>query len=117
MVRSLRSNRVVSTGSPDHRIIALPSTRTSDYLGLLVNGNYPYPVCSTNGRWWIDMGPGAPRTPSDCGSGGLTGHMVGSNNGNFYRGHEDVMVGGTRSTGAWMGDWTEHASDRVLGHR
>jgi hypothetical protein len=75
-----------------------------------VNGNYPYPVCSTSNDGGATWGPEVPGAPTDCNSGGLTGHMVGSNNGNFYRGNPGCNGEGYsifRSTNGGL-TWTEH---------
>tara|TARA_Y100001935_G_scaffold96108_2_gene79914 strand:- start:10980 stop:12422 length:1443 start_codon:yes stop_codon:yes gene_type:complete len=74
----------------DHQTIAsspYPALAHPTTWVFCVNGNYPYPVCSASNDGGLTWGPELPGTPSDCESGGLTGHMVGSNNGNFYRGH------------------------------
>ncbi|MAB36015.1 MAG: hypothetical protein CL975_01655 [Euryarchaeota archaeon] len=75
-----------------------------------VNGNYPYPVCSTSNDGGATWGPEVPGAPTDCNSGGLTGHMVGSNNGNFYRGNPGCDGEGYsifRSSNGGL-TWTEH---------
>lgn len=97
----------------DHQTIA-----SSPYPALLhpttwvfcVNGNYPYPICSTSNDGGATWGPEVPGAPTNCNSGGLTGHMVGSNNGNFYRGNpscdgESYSI--YRSTNGGL-TWSEH---------
>jgi hypothetical protein len=80
----------------DHQTIAsspYPALAHPTTWVFCVNGNYPYPVCSASNDGGLTWGPELPGTPSDCESGGLTGHMVGSNNGNFYRGHRGCNGG------------------------
>ena len=76
-----------------------------------VNTQFPHPLCSTSfdgGNLWTPEVPGA---PTDCDSGGLTGHITGSDNGNFYRGNRGCNGGEGysiyRSTDGGM-SWTEH---------
>ncbi len=97
----------------DHQTIA-----SSPYNALLhqttwvfcVNGNYPYPICSASQDGGATWGPELPGAPVSCNSGGLTGHMIGSNNGNFYRGNpscdgESYSI--YRSTNGGL-TWSEH---------
>ena len=97
----------------DHQTIA-----SSPYNALLhettwvfcVNGNYPYPVCSASNDGGATWGPELPGAPTDCNSGGLTGHMIGSNNGNFYRGNPGCDGEGYsiyKSTNGGI-TWSEH---------
>jgi len=101
----------------DHQTIASSPYPSADPINgydttyvFCVNAGHPYPVCSTSfdgGTTWTPETPGA---PADCNSGGLTGHIVGSENGNFYRGN--IGCGGYgysvyRSTDGGF-DWTEH---------
>ena len=98
----------------DHQTIA-----SSPYSALLhpttwvfcVNGNYPYPVCSASNDGGLTWGPELPGAPNGCESGGLTGHMMGSENGNFYRGNRGWNGGEGysvyRSTNGGI-TWTEH---------
>jgi len=76
-----------------------------------VNGNYPYPVCSTSNDGGLTWGPEVPGAPTSCNSGGLTGHIMGSDNGNFYRGNRGCDGGEGysiyRSTNGGL-TWTEH---------
>ena len=98
----------------DHQTIAsspFPALAHPTTWVFCVNGNYPYPVCSASNDGGLTWGPELPGTPSDCESGGLTGHMVGSNNGNFYRGHRGCNGGEGysiyRSVDGGI-SWTEH---------
>jgi len=97
----------------DHQTIA-----SSPYNALLhettwvfcVNGNWIAPLCSTSNDGGLTWGPEVPGAPANCNSGGLTGHMVGSNNGNFYRGNPSCDGEGYaiyRSTNGGL-TWTEH---------
>ncbi|SVB89865.1 uncharacterized protein METZ01_LOCUS242719, partial [marine metagenome] len=98
----------------DHQTIA-----SSPYPALLhpttwvfcVNGNYPYPVCAASNDGGLSWGPELPGAPNGCDSGGLTGHMMGSENGNFYRGNRGCNGGEGysiyRSTNGGI-TWTEH---------
>jgi len=52
-----------------------------------INGGYPFPMCSASSDGGNSWGPELPGAPLDCNSGGLTAHLVGSENGNFYRGN------------------------------
>ncbi|MBJ09642.1 MAG: hypothetical protein CMB63_06515 [Euryarchaeota archaeon] len=98
----------------DHQTIAsspYPAFAHPTTWVFCVNGNYPYPVCSASNDGGVTWGPELPGTPSNCESGGLTGHMVGSDNGNFYRGHRGCDGGEGysvyRSTDGGI-TWTEH---------
>jgi len=97
----------------DHQTIA-----SSPYNALLhettwvfcVNGNWQSPLCSTSNDGGLTWGPEVPGSPANCNSGGLTGHMVGSNNGNFYRGNPSCDGEGYsiyRSTDGGL-TWSEH---------
>ena len=75
-----------------------------------VNGNYPAPLCSTSFDGGLTWSPENEGAPSGCDSGGLTGHIIGSNNGNFYRGNPSCDGSGYsvyRSTNGGF-TWTEH---------
>lgn len=97
----------------DHQTIAsspYPALFHSTTWVFCVNGNYPYPVCSTSNDGGATWGPEVPGAPTDCNSGGLTGHMVGSNNGNFYRGNPGCNGEGYsiyKSTNGGL-TWSEH---------
>jgi len=74
-----------------------------------INGNAPHPLCSTSfdgGRTWSPEVSGA---PLNCQSGGLTAHIEGSVDGNFYRGNPGCTGDGYsiyRSTNGGF-TWTE----------
>jgi hypothetical protein len=75
-----------------------------------VNGNAPAPLCS----WSVDGGhnwsPEEPGAPLNCNSGGLSAHLEGAENGNFYRGQTGCDGTGYsiyRSTNGGL-TWTEH---------
>ena len=75
-----------------------------------VNGNWQSPLCSTSNDGGLTWGPEVPGAPINCNSGGLTGHMVGANDGNFYRGNPSCDGEGYsiyRSTNGGL-TWTEH---------
>ena len=75
-----------------------------------VNGNWQSPLCSTSNDGGLTWGPEVPGAPVNCNSGGLTGHMVGANDGNFYRGNPSCDGEGYsiyRSTNGGL-TWTEH---------
>ena len=97
----------------DHQTIA-----SSPYNAVLhettwvfcVNGNWQSPLCSTSNDGGLTWGPEVPGAPANCNSGGLTGHMVGANDGNFYRGNPSCDGEGYsiyRSTNGGL-TWTEH---------
>ena len=97
----------------DHQTIA--STNASTALHpttwmFCINGNAPHPLCSASfdgGNTWTPESSGA---PISCGSGGLTAHLVGSVDGNFYRGNTGCSGEGYsvyRTTNAGL-TWTEH---------
>ena len=73
----------------DHQTIA-----SSPYGGILhetlwvfcINGNWPSPLCSASQDGGFTWGPELPGAPLDCQSGGLSAHIIGAENGNFYRG-------------------------------
>ena len=75
-----------------------------------INGNAPHPLCSSSfdgGNTWTPEVSGA---PIDCQSGGLTAHLEGGPNGNFYRGNAGCNGEGYaiyRSTNGGL-TWTEH---------
>jgi len=75
-----------------------------------INGNAPHPLCSSSfdgGNTWTPEVSGA---PVDCQSGGLTAHLEGGPNGNFYRGNAGCNGQGYaiyRSTNGGL-TWTEH---------
>ncbi|MAE39266.1 MAG: hypothetical protein CL969_06585 [Euryarchaeota archaeon] len=75
-----------------------------------INGNWEAPLCSTSfdgGNTWSPEVPGA---PLGCSSGGLSAHIEGGPNGNFYRGNIGCSGSGYsiyRSTNGGF-TWTEH---------
>ena len=97
----------------DHQTIA-----SSPYGGLLhetlwvfcINGNYPAPLCSASQDGGFTWGPELPGAPVDCQSGGLSAHLIGAENGNFYRGQ--IGCDGTGYSMYKTEDgaitWTEH---------
>ncbi len=75
-----------------------------------INGNAPGPLCAASQDGGATWGPETFGSPPDCQSGGLTAHLVGSVDGNFYRGN--IGCDGTgysvyRTTNAGI-SWTEH---------
>ena len=97
----------------DHQTIGsakLPAVGYDTTWVFCVNGNAPHPLCSSSfdgGRTWTPEVSGA---PVDCGSGGLTAHIEGGVNGNFYRGNKGCSGSGYsvyRSTNGGL-TWTEH---------
>ena len=75
-----------------------------------INGNAPHPLCSTSfdgGNTWSPEVSGA---PIDCQSGGLTAHLEGGPNGNFYRGNAGCNGEGYSIYKSADGGftWTEH---------
>ena len=97
----------------DHQTIA-----SSPYGGILhetlwvfcINGNYPAPLCSASQDGGLTWGPELPGAPVDCQSGGLSAHIIGAENGNFYRGQ--IGCDGTGYSMYKTDDgaitWTEH---------
>ena len=75
-----------------------------------VNGNFPAPLCSSSFDSGVTWTPEQQGAPPGCNSGGLTGHLAGSGDGNFYRGNPSCSGAGYsvyRSTNGGL-DWTEH---------
>ena len=97
----------------DHQTIA--STNAAGLLHpttwmFCINGNAPHPLCSSSQDGGATWGPETSGSPLTCQSGGLTAHLVGSVDGNFYRGN--IGCDGTgysvyRTTNAGI-SWTEH---------
>jgi len=76
-----------------------------------INGNAPHPLCSTSFDGGATWSPEVSGAPLDCQSGGLTAHLEGGENGNFYRGNIGCSGNGYsiyRSTNGGF-TWTEHA--------
>ncbi|MAJ18333.1 MAG: hypothetical protein CMA06_00645 [Euryarchaeota archaeon] len=105
----------VATGTSiqDHQTIAsapYPAPLHPTTWVFCINGNWQSPLCSSSfdgGLTWTQQVPG---TPLNCNSGGLTGHMIGANDGNLYRGNpgcdgEGYSIYRTRDGGL---TWTEH---------
>ena len=75
-----------------------------------VNGNWAAPLCSTSFDGGLSWSPEVPGAPLDCNSGGLSAHIEGAENGNFYRGNVGCNGSGYsiyRSTDGGF-TWTEH---------
>ena len=97
----------------DHQTIA-----SSPYGGILhetlwvfcINGNYPAPLCSQSQDGGLTWGPELPGAPVDCQSGGLSAHIIGADNGNFYRGQRGCDGSGYSMYKTEDGEltWTEH---------
>ena len=75
-----------------------------------INGNAPHPLCSTSFDGGATWSPEVSGAPLSCQSGGLTAHLEGAPNGNFYRGNIGCSGDGYsiyRSTNGGF-TWTEH---------
>jgi len=75
-----------------------------------VNGNWEAPLCSSSFDGGLTWTPEVPGAPLGCNSGGLSAHIEGANNGNFYRGNVGCSGSGYsiyRSTDGGF-TWTEH---------
>ena len=75
-----------------------------------INGNAPHPLCSSSQDGGATWGPETSGAPVTCSSGGLSAHLVGSVDGNFYRGNKGCTGDGYsvfRTTNAGI-SWTEH---------
>ena len=75
-----------------------------------INGNAPHPLCSTSFDGGATWSPEVSGAPLNCQSGGLTAHLEGSPDGNFYRGNTGCSGDGYsiyRSTNGGF-TWTEH---------
>ena len=97
----------------DHQTIAssnMPALLHPTTYMFCINGNAPHPLCSSSqdgGATWSPETSGAPVT---CSSGGLSAHLVGSVDGNFYRGNKGCDGEGYsifRTTNAGI-SWSEH---------
>ena len=51
-----------------------------------INGNFPALCVLKAQDGGLTWGPELPGAPVDCQSGGLSAHLIGADNGNFYRG-------------------------------
>ncbi len=102
-VRSVQDHQTI-TSSP------YPAALHETTWVFCINGNAPHPLCSTSfdgGNTWSPEVSGA---PIDCQSGGLTAHLEGGPNGNFYRGNAGCNGDGYsiyRSTNGGF-TWSEH---------
>ncbi len=75
-----------------------------------VNGNAPAPLCSFSVDGGHNWSPEVAGAPLNCQSGGLSAHLEGAENGNFYRGQIGCNGEGYsiyRSTNGGL-SWTEH---------
>jgi hypothetical protein len=75
-----------------------------------INGNAPHPLCSTSFDGGFTWSPEVSGSPVSCQSGGLTAHLEGAPDGNFYRGNPGCSGDGYsiyRSTNGGF-TWTEH---------
>jgi len=75
-----------------------------------INGNAPHPLCSTSFDGGFTWSPEVSGSPVSCQSGGLTAHLEGGPDGNFYRGNPGCSGDGYsiyRSTNGGF-TWTEH---------
>lgn len=97
----------------DHQTIAsspYPAAFHDTTWVFCVNGNFPHPICSTSQDGGATWGPEVSGSPVSCNSGGLTAHLIGAENGNFYRGNVGCNGEGYsiyRSTNGGY-TWTEH---------
>ena len=92
-------------GSSPYPALAHPTTWV-----FCVNGNWAAPLCSTSFDGGLTWSPEVPGAPLDCNSGGLSAHIEGAENGNFYRGNVGCNGSGYsiyRSTDGGF-TWTEH---------
>ena len=97
----------------DHQTIAsapYPAALHQTTWVFCINGNWEAPLCSTSfdgGNTWSPEVPGA---PLGCGSGGLSAHLEGADDGNFYRGNPSCDAAGyaiyKSDDGGYT--WSEH---------
>ena len=85
MDRPIHCHRIFRTGPPNHRFIALWWASTWTLWVFCINGNYPAPLCS-RAKMVALLGARTSGCPSRLPSGGLSAHIIGAENGNFYRG-------------------------------
>ena len=97
----------------DHQTIAsaqFPAALHPTLWVFCVNGNWPAPLCSASHDGGFTWGPELPGAPVDCQSGGLSAHIIGAENGFFYRGQRGCDGEGysiyKTEDGALT--WTEH---------
>jgi len=97
----------------DHQTIAssnMPAALYETTWMFCINGNAPHPLCSSSQDGGATWGPETSGAPVTCSSGGLSAHLVGSIDGNFYRGNKGCTGEGYsifRTTNAGL-SWTEH---------
>ena len=97
----------------DHQTIAssnMPAVAYPTTWMFCINGNAPHPLCSSSQDGGATWGPETSGAPVTCSSGGLSAHLVGSVDGNFYRGNKGCTGEGYsvfRTTNAGI-TWTEH---------
>ena len=97
----------------DHQTIAssnMPALFHHTTWMFCINGNAPHPLCSSSQDGGATWGPETSGAPVSCNSGGLSAHLVGSIDGNFYRGNKGCTGDGYsvfRTTNAGI-SWTEH---------
>ena len=97
----------------DHQTIAssnMPALAYPTTWMFCINGNAPHPLCSSSQDGGATWGPETSGAPVTCSSGGLSAHLVGSVDGNFYRGNKGCTGEGYsvfRTTTAGI-SWTEH---------
>ena len=110
MVSTDFCNFILSSRSPNYRFITLPCISSPTTWVFCVNGNWAAPLCSTSFDGGLTWSPEVPGAPLDCNSGGLSAHIEGADNGNFYRGNVGCNGSGYsiyRSTDGGF-TWTEH---------
>jgi hypothetical protein len=97
----------------DHQTIAssnMPALAYPTTWMFCINGNAPHPLCSSSQDGGATWGPETSGAPVTCSSGGLSAHLVGSVDGNFYRGNKGCTGEGYsifRTSNAGI-TWTEH---------
>ncbi len=97
----------------DHQTIAstnMPAAFHPTTWMFCINGNAPHPLCSASQDGGATWGPETSGAPVTCNSGGLSAHLAGSVDGNFYRGNKGCSGDGYsvfRTTNAGI-SWTEH---------
>ena len=97
----------------DHQTIGsskYPAVAHDTTYVFCINGNAPHPLCSSSFDGGLTWTPEVSGAPVDCQSGGLSAHIEGSPDGNFYRGNPSCDSNGYsifRSTNGGF-TWTEH---------
>ena len=97
----------------DHQTIAsapYPAIAHETLWVFCINGNAPMPLCAASQDGGNTWGPELPGAPVDCQSGGLSAHIIGAENGNFYRGQKGCNGEGYSiyRTNDGAITWTEH---------